>query len=380
MGCREFKLSRDEVLHLGCSFSFPMIQGSLSQALITTLGKGFSMTGNMLLHELLVSGYARHQGTLPPIIVAAIANDSVATLVSFLHQFKPELHQKAAMGLICGTGANATVLMAPNMLHPERRPLKVDVIPGKAGKEDRIAVNTEWSINGTAGPLRRLGMVTRWDEELDRQNDVPGFQPLEYMTAGRYLGELGRIIFLDFLEDMYAHTNFHPKLQQKYGLDTAFLGQLDPDGPRTLLEQLVAEFPPCDENTYVGFNELTAEALYRISLAIQKRAAGITAAATIGLLRCAGELPDPPQSGQENLGLEQRPTEIVVGYTGGCITGFQNYLRDCQNILDTLMVMEYKKTKLRVLLTPCDDGGINGAGVLVPVSLRSQRMKLREPA
>lgn len=350
-----------------------MIQHSLSQAVLMTLGKGFTITDNLELDNLLFRGYEQHRGTLPPIKIAAIANDSVATLVSFIYQFRAAPYQKAAMGLICGTGANATIPLPLSMLHPDKRPEKVNVMPGQAGKEVKIAVNTEWSINGSAPPLVRLGLITRWDQELDRHGDKPGFQPLEYMTSGRYLGELGRIMFVDYLTNVlgYVATTIHPKLQRKFGLDTTFLGHFKPAGPGTLLEQLNAEFPPWkhEENEKGIFTEDAAEALYHIAIAIQTRAARITAAATIGLLRCASEMPDPAQQVKWD-----GPTEIVVGYTGGCIAGFQNYLVDCQGALDTVVAMEYgKNSKMRVVLSPCHDGGITGAGILVPASLKSEQ-------
>ncbi|CAN8103067.1 unnamed protein product [Discula destructiva] len=377
--CRERKLNRDNILPMGVTFSFPMVQRSLSQARLMSMGKGFTISDSLDLDVLLFRGYEEHRGTLPCIKIAAIANDSVATLVSFIYQFEAAPHQKAAMGLICGTGANATIPLKLSSLRPDKRPEKVNVIPGQAGDQVRIAVNTEWSINGSAPPLRKLGLITRWDTELDQAGDKPGFQPLEYMTSGRYLGELGRIIFLDYLKTVlgFKTANLPLKLQRKFGLGTTFLSHFNPQGPGTLLEQLEAEFPAWkyeeNEQGRTIRTEAVAEALYRIAIAIEMRAAGITAATTIGLLRCAGELPDlGPQQSEHTR--RDMPSELVVGYTGGCITGFQSYLDDCQGILDTLVAMEYgKDTKLRVLLSPCHDGGITGAGILVSASLKSEQ-------
>lgn len=97
------------------------------------------------------------------------------------------------------------------------------------------------------------------------------------------------------------------------------------------------------------------------------------AASTIALLRCAGELPNPAREGPDPVKLNG-PSEVVVGYTGGCIAGFQNYLDDCQTLIDTVIGMEYgNDTNIRVILSPCHDGGITGAGILVPASLKSER-------
>lgn len=113
--------------------------------------------------------------------------------------------------------------------------------------------------------------------------------------------------------------------------------------------------------------------MYSIAVAIEKRAAGIVAASIIGLLACAGELPAPETREIDSIKLNGT-YELAVGYTGGCITGFQNYLHDCQTIMDTVIRMEYgDDTNIRVILSPCHDGGITGAGILVPASLKSER-------
>lgn len=351
-----------------------MVQRSVSQATLMSMGKGFAISSKVDLGSLLLTGYEQHRQNLPRIMIAAIANDAVATLVSFIYQFQATANQKAAMGLICGTGSNATIPLRLSSLHPSKRPEAVSVIPGQADEDVRIAVNTEWSINGSAPPLRKFDLVSRWDTELDQAGEVPGFQPLEYMSSGRYLGELGRLIFIDYLKSVlgFKTTDLPAKLHRKFGLSTTFLSHFNLQSPGTLLEQLEEELPVSKdkENMRWQWTEEMAEALYRIATAIEVRAAGIVAASTIGLLTCAQELPTPGDTKAD----PTRPSELVVGYTGGCITGFQNYLKDCQDFLDKVVAMEYgKDTKIRVSLAPCHDGGITGAGILVPASLHSER-------
>lgn len=362
---------------MGVTFSFPMVQRSVSEAMLLPMGKGFAITSNLDLGHQLLKGYEAHRERwrLPKIRIAAIANDAVATLVSFIYQFPAKHNQKAAMGLICGTGSNATIPMRLSSLHPDKRPETVSVIYGQTGDDVRIAVNTEWSINGSAPPLMRLGLISRWDTELDKAGELPGFQPLEYMTSGRYLGELGRLIFVDYLTSALGHkkAELPPKLKERFGLSTTFLSKFNTQDrdKGTLLEQLDREFPLWKEkeNTQaqLQWTEEVAEALYRVAIAIEVRAAGIVAAATIGLLTCAEEMSPPKADNGEHL-------ELVVGYTGGCISGFQDYLDDCQLFLDRIVKMEHGDDwPVRVILSPCHDGGITGAGILVPASLNSER-------
>lgn len=320
------------------------------------MGKGFAITSDLDLGGHLMKGYEKHRTCeMPAIRIAAISNDAVATLVSFIYQFPAEAHQKAVMGLIVGTGCNATIPLKLSSLHQAKRPVSISVLPGQEVGDVKIAVNTELGINGTAPPLRKLGWTTQWDEALDKAGEAPGFQPLEYMTAGRYLGELARLMFIDYLRgvEKIPAESLPPRLRQRLGLSTTFASHLYPGSPRgELVQQVQAEFPGFE------WTETQAYALYRISKAIEIRAAGIVAASTMGLLDCAGEIAEAK--------LGSQPRELVVGYTGGCIQYFQDYLADTQEFIDHVME---GRGSTRITLRPCHDGGITGAGILVPAAL-----------
>lgn len=402
-GCDEWSLPRSEPLPLGVTFSFPMVQDSLPEATLMGMGKGFAIEADTRLGARLVEGYdlARTdegEDDLPPIEVAAIANDSVSTLVSFIFKYRDTPRRRASMGLILGTGCNATIPLKLSRLHPSKRPSVVSVLPGEDATSDdsgvRIAVNTEWSINGSAPPLRDLGLVTAWDAVLDAQNETPGFQPLEYMTAGRYLGELGRVVFVDWLRGILPEDKGLPeRLLQRDSMTTTFLSHYRPLGePGVLLSKLEAEFPVLSTTTTAaaiggrgfGWTEEHATALYHIAKAIQRRAAGIIAAAVLALLTVAEELPATgaaPGQGLDGEGLEGETRELGVGYTGGCIVHFQDYLSDCQAFLDGLTRRRFgfgagaqrpTPGPVRVVLSPCHDGGVTGAGILVAAALSSR--------
>lgn len=367
---------------MGVTFSFPMEQNSLQEATLMPMGKGFALDCKVDLGAYLLAGYEEHRrADLPRIRVAAIANDAVASLVSFFYQFRGKPNQAAAMSLICGTGTNATIPLKLSTLKDSKRPKTVSVIPGQADGDVKIAVNTEWSINGTQTVLSGHGLITRWDALLNINVERPGFQPLEYMTSGRYLGELGRIIFEEYLTRVLQYDMFDLpfKLREPFTLSTTFLSHFKPqnDGNGTLVEQLQREFPIVEkENARFAVHEPLkwtpeiAEVLYRIAVAIEVRAAGLMAAYTIALLTLSEDLPPPLR--KDFVVPRHSPGELVVGYTGGCITAFQNYLEDCQGFLDRVVVLEHGRNKYRVLLSPCHDGGITGAGILVPASLHSE--------
>lgn len=263
------------------------------------MGKGFAITSGLDLAKQLHTGYEQSSPSdLPRIKIVAICNDAVATLVSFAYQYRADPRRKTAMGLIVGTGCNATIPLALNKLHPSKRPKKVKVLDDRESSTDlKIAVNTEWTINGAAGPLHELKFISRWDQVLDSEGEIPGFQPFEYMTAGRYLGELGRLIAVDyFTNHLSIPSNTLPKkLLKRHGLTTTFLGNLRPHLQASLvnpsiIEQLDAELPPnlAHDKTFTPYafswTQETADILFRIAKTVQIRAAGMAAAAIIGLL------------------------------------------------------------------------------------------------
>jgi hexokinase len=333
------------------------------------MGKGFAISSKLDLGPALLKGYEKSRGaTLPPLEVAAIANDSVATLVSFIYQSQESATRKAAMGLICGTGCNATIPLRKSSLHRDKLPIKVGVVAADDEENVKVAVNTELSINGTAPALQKFGLISEWDRVLDEQGDKPGFQPLEYMTAGRYLGELGRLILVDYLNQLgHPEAALPPLLLERFGLSTTFLSKFKSANAAALVQKLEAEFPTATADFH--WTEDIALAVYEIAKAIEVRAAGIIAASVIGLLACAGDISLRQSLGEKDQTAPTNgshpPIDLIVGYTGGCIAHFQDYLEDCQKFLDGTIEAEYgESAPVRVLLSACHDGGITGAGVL----------------
>lgn len=346
------------------------------------MGKGFAITSKLDLAKQLLMGYnCSSSPSLPRIKIVAICNDAVATLVSFVYQFRRDPRRKAAMGLIVGTGCNATIPLPLSRLHPDKRPPLKQPSTRLSSLDPKVTVNTEWTIKGASAPLHNLKFITHWDRVLDSLGEMPGFQPFEYMTAGRYLGELGRLIVLDYFTNHLSipANSLPPKLLQRHGLSTSFLGNLGPHLSLTqssIIEQLNTELPPDTTSDGFTWTSETADILLRIAKAVQVRAAGMTAAAIIGLLACASDLnfpPSPPplkngtspSTAKRKAATDSEIDELMVGYTGGCIQHFQDYLEDCQGFLDAVMQQEFGDLAVpRVVLMPCHDGGIIGAGIL----------------
>ncbi|MDR3562321.1 MAG: hexokinase [Negativicutes bacterium] len=150
---------------LGHTFSFPCRQHGLNQAVLLHWTKEIKTTGveGQEINALLAAALLRRG--LSRVKPCAILNDTVGTLLTAAYG-----DLSADIGSICGTGHN-TCYFEPTL---------------------KIVINME-SGNFAALP------VTKYDQQLDADSEKPGTQQLEKMVAGRYLGELVRLIAVDYL-------------------------------------------------------------------------------------------------------------------------------------------------------------------------------------
>ena len=385
------------------------------------MGKGFTITSNLNLRSILLNGYEKHTRrpddedepsskrrklfALPKLKIQAITNDTVATLASLAYAVKSLPNSRVAMGIIVGTGCNATIPMKLSELH-ESKAKSVNAMEPSAVQ---TIVNTEWTISGAAPPLRELDITTKWDEELDRACARPGFQPFEYMTGGRYIGELIRLILFDYLTNVAGLSKriLPANLIQEYALTTTYISDYvararsDQDLAKELNRSL-----PTPESSDWRWDARTAGAFRKIARTVQRRSAGLIAAAVIGLLACCREIelkedsnsntPENPASPQSNgempapdagaapnlrsnnfLGhivpvlqptpadWQSGPEELVVAYTGGIIQHYPQFKEMCQQHIDRLIMRTGpQRGGKSVFLREASDGGVIGAGVL----------------
>lgn len=390
------------------------------------MGKGFAITSDLNLRKILLTGYEKHTRrpeeedgpsskrrklySLPKLKIAAITNDTVATLASLAYAVKSLPNSRVAMGIIVGTGCNATIPMKLSALHES----KAKHVSSTSANAEETIVNTEWTISGAAPPLRELAIITKWDDELDRACARPGFQPFEYMTGGRYIGELIRLILLDYLTNLAGvlKEKLPVTLLEEYALtttyisDTAARARSDQD----LADEVNKSWAPPETSEW-RWDSKTAGAFRKIARTVQRRSSGLIAAAVVGLLACAREIelkvdshensPNPASSGQNGhvdvqsgsftLGPEASgtsnstnsqspivpvltpppadwqsgPEELVVAYTGGIIQNYPNFKEMCQQHIDRLIMRTGpQKSGKSVFLREACDGGVIGAGVL----------------
>jgi hexokinase len=185
--------------HLGHTFSFPCRQPDIGHAFLLGWTKEIKTAGveGREVNGLLAAALARRG--LERVRPVAAINDTVGTLLAAAYR-----DPSVDIAAICGTGHNTCYY------------------DGDRG----MIINME-SGNFAALPL------SRWDDHLDAASERPGAQRLEKAVAGRYLGELVRLIIAD------AGGEAGPP----YSLAAEDLARwlAEPDGPCRRLAALVAE-------------------------------------------------------------------------------------------------------------------------------------------
>ena len=167
---RDLGIPLTEIIRLGHTFSFPCKQVNANKAILLHWTKEINIAGCVGedINQILKKTLRRHG--LSNILPVAILNDTIATLLSASYTNK-----NVSIGSICGTGYNSGYF----------DPLMGCAINIEAGNFDKIP-------------------VTFIDTILDAKSIDPGYQRLEKMTSGRYLGELYRIGVENLFNETHA--------------------------------------------------------------------------------------------------------------------------------------------------------------------------------
>ncbi|GAM43415.1 hypothetical protein TCE0_050r18209 [Talaromyces pinophilus] len=458
-----YGVGEDRELVAGISFCFPIVQKSLDEAVLLPTGKGFALNSDLNLRQALLDGYECHirpqspppfsqqsrqeEGesnpwdeflasntthqedshseeaepertkkrrkhfSLPKLKIAAMTNDTVATFASLAYSIKSmnnvPTNSRVVMGLMVGAGSNATVPMKVSDLHPSKTEYftspKTSLDTATAEKETETEtetlVSTEWTLLRSSQPLHDMCILSKWDKIVERSSQPPGFQPMEYIVGGRYMGELVRLIVLDYFTSVLKiPMDVLPwRLLESGGLTTDFLSlnvaSSSSSSTGTSSIGVCWDKNEEDESLAKELNQRLSSAkgwtwnaekagiLRTVAFAVMSRSAAVIAAATVGLLACTGEiqLKDPDSDNHNNTtshtahatqASDSRtwnhgPEELVVAYCGGVIQNYPRYKENLQRHIDRLLVHGGPQQGGKsILLREVSDGGIIGVGVL----------------
>ncbi|HEY7041538.1 MAG TPA: hypothetical protein VID28_21905 [Methylomirabilota bacterium] len=311
---------------LGFVYSFPARLEAIDRAIALALTKGWKVVdleGQDV--AALLTAALRRRG-LARVKVAAVANDTVATLLlqTYLARGADPEARPADVGLILGTGTNQAADL------------------GAAGIRNLESGN----FDGVAA------IESRYDAVLDREltDPKPGAQRLEKMAAGRYLGELLRRVVVDVARDGGAFRGLAGSVfDTPFAVDSAHLSRIAADrtpdlaGIDALLRELRARSSREDR-----------AAVRDLSAAIVRRAARLLAAALLGTLCFIDPL------------LAQGRTIAVDGSLWGGYPGFESLVRDA------FVELVGRERAGRIEIAFVKDSTGTGAAVIAAASQRSQ--------
>lgn len=176
-------MDRYSTAALGFTFSFPVLQLRIDAGQLIRWTKGFTTKGVegedviQLLQQALTE-----QGL--KLKIAALCNDTVGTLITEYFN-----DNKAAMGVILGTGANACYW--EKIKHIPKFLQEVGAV--NYGQDEEMVVNMECG-NFDSYEAPKCLPVTAFDRAVDLNSPNPGAQLYEKMLSGMYLGELCRLV------------------------------------------------------------------------------------------------------------------------------------------------------------------------------------------
>ncbi|KAL8243739.1 hypothetical protein R6Q59_009997 [Mikania micrantha] len=344
---QDFQWTAEQPISLGLTWSFPLEQTSHRSARVLGMGKGFACHNGTVGQDLgsLLETACRSLGFA--VRLEAIINDASATLLSQAY-----LDPSTSMGLIMGTGTNAAAFF-PVVCMSRAKFGNRD--PKWFSKAERVITNTELSMFGK-GVLPE----TRWDAQLNRDHKIPDFQPLEYMTTGRYLGEILRLVIVEAVDRCGLFGGELPSaIQSQYTLDTTLLARIEEDTSRNLATsaakvQTELGLASVPSNYEMAFLRTVVEA-------ISHRAAAYLAVAIHALWLVQKET-------DVNLTTPMGTPKTSIACNGSVILKYPGLKARCENYISDMIFTGsgggiFRSEK--VVLEPTDEAAIVGAAVAV---------------
>jgi len=213
---------------LGFTFSFPLSQKALDKGLLVNWTKSFNCPGVVGQDVVSLLRAALSKAGVTNVCVVAVVNDTTGTLVAGAAQ-----DPTCCLGLILGTGTNASYLE-----QSERVVRWGDCNPPQPGSQ--VIIDPEFGAFGDNGCINFI--KTEWDVAVDLGSLLPGSFTYEKYFAGKYLGELVRLVFLSCCAELGEETPLG--LAQPDSLPTSAVSALvagrDPDLPAPLPPVLLA--------------------------------------------------------------------------------------------------------------------------------------------
>ena len=320
-------------------------QSSIRDGSLMQMGKGFRAVDGLLgenLADLVSDACTAKQLN---VVVDAMVNDSSSSLLSGAY-----LSDSSPIALILGTGLNATANLNVSAIARHKYGARPDSWFADA---QHVLTNTELSLFG-----RNVFPVTKWDQDLNRNHSKPDFQPLEYLTSGRYLGEITRLVLVDAIKVAHLFGGAMPKNFDQYDLTSETAAIIEGDNLPTLSRAqaaLTTKHPLPDARLYTGKD---LQHVKNIITMVSSRAAAYLATAVNALCEFKFQH-EPASAAKEN---------ITIACNGSVLEKYPDFLARTQAWLDILTSRSLCLGTMKLELT--GESVLLGAAVAVACQTR----------
>ncbi|KAF3906263.1 Hexokinase-1 [Dactylellina cionopaga] len=335
-------------LPMGLSWSFPIENTSIDSGKVQGMGKGFCVAEGLLGTDLkshFTNAFSRQGLT---ITLEALINDSLAALLS--HAYVAPATRSA---LILGTGTNAAVSLPLSMLPSSK------LHSNRPSGAEEVLLNTELSMYGTD-----IYPITKWDEALDAAMPRPGFQPLEYLIGGGYMGEIGRRIIVDFYQEEKILGEIPEIWRTPYSLPTEVLAIMEelPQDDMILTYHDIHHTLPLLKLTTADKRSLQLVAYH-----VSSRAATYCAIALHAMVQFR-------EKGAKNLSSNPTNNIVPIAFVGSVMEKYPRLLKRTQQALDKLTgwTPGSDDNHMRIILEFAPESAIFGAAVAVAAALEKK--------
>lgn len=251
-------------------------------------------------------------------------NDAVANLAADKYSFP-----STDYSIIAGTGVNAAIPIFREAISKRYdAEWHADAINCSNSPGDEVFVNMELSMFGA-----NAFKTTRWDCLLDAQQEKPGFQPLEQLCGGRYLGEILRLVLVDAMKKHIFTCSAPQDLSEPFRLDTRLMACFEADITPDLMnarKSFAAVFPDATGRLITAGD---ARKIVSIARLISDRAAAYLAASIVAmwLFRSKTQQHQAQTTSEQTLAIER------VAFTGSVLEKYPSFRERCQHTISRLM-------------------------------------------
>lgn len=282
----------------------------------------------------------------------AIVNDSSSALLA-----RAYLDPDTRLATILGTGMNAAVHLPIAALDSSK--FRSRSLP--FGTFTHVLTNTELSMFG-----KDIFPTTSWDESLNATHLLPDYQPFEYLIAGKYIGEIVRLIVVEatITAGLFDGVIVPSLADTTYTVDTKDLASIDADtspelaASRALFHQRYPSprLPSESDMLFVKdiVRRVTARSIAYFGVGIH--------ALTVLLQKL------------ESVDMNH----ITIGCDGSIINKYPDYMERVQATLDQMMGFDHLHKGMRVSLERTTDSAVLGAAVAAAMAAGVMHLEVPE--